>query len=246
MTGSLPVTLAKWIEWIALALLPVVAAAKAVGAQTKPATYLEILHSWAVSVYLPLIAGFSLLALLGKAGQAYLGSESKIRVKAILDGLDQACFGSFPDIDRYAYRVTLFKANKKRTKLSPYCRAGARYQRGIPAFKIDDNNPNNNEGLGAKAWFRRATVKVNDLPECPDPWVDSDAKCQDYARRALLPAKKASRLHVKSRSILATPVRDIGHKEWGVLVLDGRDPNTFDAAREATVGMFTTALGKVL
>jgi hypothetical protein len=214
VTGSPLVKIAKWIEWVALAALPILTAMRAAGPPTKPVTTLGSLYAGVVGAYLPLMIAFSVLALLGKVGQAYLGPESKIRVKAILDALDEACFAAVPANERYYNRVTLFKANRKKTKLGPYCRAGQRYQRRIPSFQINNDDESQNEGLGGQAWFRNATVTVNDLPVCPNKWSDDDAQCKEYARLALL--------------------------------TDSRVPGIFDAARETTVRIFTTALSKML
>ena len=205
-----------------------------------------MLYHDVVAAYVPLVAFFSLMALAGKGAQAFLGAESKSRVKAVLDALEEACFNTVPPGDRYYNRGTLFKAVWFGTRLKPYCRAGDRYQRGIQSFRIDNNDEDRNEGLAGQAWFRNATVIVNDLPACPNPWSNDDASCQAYAHRGLLTPQKAERLHVKSRSILATPVRNFKGSRWGVLVLDSRLPDTFGAEREALVTSFATALSKML
>lgn len=63
-----------------------------------------------VTAYVPFVALFSAVALAGKAGQTFLGAESKARVKAVLDALEEACFNTVPRGDRHYNRVTLFKA----------------------------------------------------------------------------------------------------------------------------------------
>ena len=115
-----------------------------------------------------------------------------------------------------------------------------------PSFKINNNDETKNEGLAGQAWFRNATASVGDLPECPNPWSDADARCQAYAKAGLLTAKKAGRLKVRSRSLLATPVRNFKGNQWGVLVLDSRLPNTFGPERQAAVTSFATVLSKML
>jgi hypothetical protein len=142
--------------------------------------------------------------------------------------------------------VTIYKAVWFSKWLKPYCRAGDRYQRSISWFKINNDDETRNEGLAGQAWFRNATVTVGDLPECPNPWSDSDARCQAYAQHGLLTPAKAGRLKVKSRSLLATPVRNFKGNQWGVLVLDSRVPDTFNAERQASVTSFATVLSKML
>jgi len=244
--GSRRLLVAKWAEWIGLGVLPILTAIRSVGAAANPSNLLEMLYRDVVGAYVPLVAIFSLLALAGKAAQALLSAESKTRVRAALDALEEACFNAVARGDRYYNRVTLFKAVRLGTKLKPYCRAGDRYQRGISSFGINNNDEGRNEGMAGQAWFRNATVIVNDLPTCPNPWSDNDPACQAYADRGLLTPQKAGRLNVKSRSILATPVRNFKGGQWGVLVLDSRLPDTFGPEREALVTSFATALSKML
>jgi hypothetical protein len=238
--------IAKWAEWIGLGLLPVLSAIKTVGAPVPPTTLLQMLYHEVVEAYVGLVFGASVLALAGKAGQAILGAESKARVKAVLNALEDSCFNTVAPGERYFNRVTIFKAVWFGTKLKAYCRAGDRYQRDISSFKISNDDEAKNEGLAGQAWFRNATVIVGDLPECPNPWTDANARCQDYAHRGLLTAKKAGQLKVKSRSILATPVRNFKGNQWGVLVLDSRQPDAFGAERQASVTSVATVLSKML
>lgn len=42
-----------------------------------------------------------------------------------------------------------------------------------------------------------------------------------------MPLSKTKRLNVKSRSIAATPIRNLDGKRWGVLVVDSRNPDDF-------------------
>src|SRR5437016_3049950 len=117
MPGSRRLLVAKWAEWIGLAMLPILTAIRSVGAPESPTSSLGMLYHDILQAYVPLVALFSIAALAGKAGQAFLGAESKIRVKAILDALEEACFNTVPRGERYYNRVTLFKASWMKTKL---------------------------------------------------------------------------------------------------------------------------------
>ena len=238
--GTVRLTIAKSAEWMALGSLPILTAVNATTPATNPSTALQMLHHDIVAQYVPLVAAMSILGVAGKAGQLFVGVENKRRVKAVLDALEEACFQDVPEGERYHNRITLFKANKRGTELKPYCRSGERYSRGITSFRIDDNDESRNEGIAGQAWFRRATVKA-ELPEPPNPWSDGDPACQDYARRGLLDARKAGSLHVRSCSILATPVRGFQSSQWGVLVLDSRVPESMTSPRETLARAFATA-----
>src|SRR5262249_29846868 len=149
-----------------------------------------------------------LLAFSSRAIQELINPESKVRMKAPLDAFFEAYFAGVPEGERYNNRITLFRANRSKDLLKPYCRSGTQYQRGIQSLKINSDKEDGNEGIAGQAWFRNATVSPPALPECPNPWSDEDPVCQDYANRGLLNNSKAARLHVKSRSLVATPVRD--------------------------------------
>ncbi len=167
-------------------------------------------------------------------------------MKATLDGFFEAYFADMTESERYDSRITLFRANRSKHLLKPYCRSGTQSQRGIQPLKIDSDHEEGNEGIAGQAWFRNVTVSPPPLPECPNPWSDQDVACQDYARHGVLSHSKAARLHVKSRSLVATPVRDCKGNQWGVLVLDSRTPDGIDPQKEPLVKAFAATLGKVL
>jgi hypothetical protein len=249
MPGSRRLLAFKLAEWIALALLPVVTAIKAAGPPEQPLNTLEMLQRDVISWYVAVVFALSMLALVGKAGQWYFGSENKLRVKAVLNTLDEGCFKDQPADERYYNRVTLFKANRRKTKLLPYCRAGDQYQRGIGPFAIHDNNQEANEGISGQAWFRAVTVTVNDLPVVPDrreEWSVANGACKEYARAGFLSHEKAARLRVKSRNILATPVRDFLGNKWGVLVMDCRNPGILNAQAKQLAESTARVLGQML
>jgi hypothetical protein len=236
---------AKVVEWLALTLIPVLSAvrAKYPTAPAPPRTLLEFIHGGFLDRFVTILAVLALIGILARIVQEYLSPESKVRAKAVLDYLLDAYFTGVPAAERYHNRVTLFKANRRKTRLAAYCRSGTQYQRGIQPLHINDDDENLNEGVAGQAWFRNATVSTT-LPECPNRWSDADPACLQYAREGRLPLKVAGRLHVKSRSVLATPVRDFGGRKWGVLVLDSRKPDAIDPTRSTLVESVAAALGK--
>lgn len=245
MPGARRLILFKVLEWIALGSIGVITAIKAVGAPASPADTLEMLQRDIVRRYVLWVAILNGVAIVGRLGQALLASESKARVKAVLTVLDEACFGNQPPAERHYNRVTLFKAGWRQKKLKPYARAGERYARSIPSFRIDNGDEAKNEGVIGQGWFRNMTVTMT-LPAAPATWTPEHPACREYARQALLPVAKAGKLRVKSRSLMATPLRNFKGDQWGVLVLDSRLPNAFDAAREEIVKSTAAALGKML
>lgn len=248
MKGQKRLLAAKVVEWLALALVPVLSAVRITYPESNgsPASFVQFLHRSFLESYVYILGTLGILGVVAKIAQEYLNPESKIRLKATLDAFFEAFFADAPESVRYTNRATLFKANSKRTELVPYCRSGTQYQKGIQSFQVNDNNEYANEGIAGQAWFRNTTVGVHNLSECPNPWTDTDQKCQKYAQEGLLPLSKAKGLHVKSRSILATPVRDFHGNQWGVLVLDSRKPNGVDPQKENLIKAFVATLGKML
>lgn len=245
--GTRRVLAARVAEWIALGLIPVLTAIRVQFGPTDPPRdltgfLLKALHEW----YAFSIFGLGTIGLLGKVLQEVLGAEAKGRIKAVLDTLDEACFHDVPEGERYENRVTLFKANWWTTKLKPYGRSGTVYQRGIQSLSIHDSDQDANEGVGGQAWFRNSTVAAYELPDCAVPCSNTEATCLEYARRGLLPIDKTRKVRVRSRSLLATPVRDFRGRKWGVLVLDSRKPDSFTADQEGLVRSFAGALGKMV
>ena len=248
MPGTRRLFLAKLLEWIALGLVAVVTAIRA--APMTPGWPFD-LQGRVVEHYVLLVWTLNALAVLGKVLQWLWNAESKHRIKAVLNVLHEVCFRDMPRDERFHNRVTLFKKKTSwwRPRLRSFCRAGENYQRGIPSFAVDDNDEGGNEGLCGQAWFRDATVVVNDLPEVPsqaEGWDKSDEGCARYVAAGFLSHAKSAGLRVKSRSILATPVRDFQGNKWGVLVVDSRSPGMIDDRRKDLAESIATALGKVL
>ena len=163
---------------------------------------------------------------------AFIGEESinwmsKAPSKSALDILRDALFKDMPPDEMFHNRATLFKANRRETKLKFFCRSGTQYQRRVQPFKISDDNEKENEGIAGLAWFKGATLNYANLPEVPPEWSDDDDECREYANAGHLPLDKAKKLNVKSRSIVATPIRNLDGERWGVLVIDSRNPNEF-------------------
>ena len=245
MSGRRRLLLSRFVEWSALAAIPVFSAVKAAGAPETIEHGWDLLRRDITEWYVTCVTVSSVLGVMGKLGQSWFGGESKIRLKAVLSAIDEACFQAVAPEERYLHRVTLFKANFSHTKLSAYCRAGDRYQHRISSFTINHNDERSNEGIIGQAWFRNATTaKV--LPPCPGEWSDDDPDCREYARQGLLPVKKAAKLNVKSRSVLAMPIRNLKGNKWGVLVLDSRQPDAFDTSRTSLVQSIALALGQMV
>jgi hypothetical protein len=250
MLGRTRLRIAKVSEVVVLAAIPIVSAVKAAYPQaaTPETNLLQHLHRVFLERYVWIVALLGAAGAIAKLTQELLNPESKIRLRSTLDTLLDAYFPDVPEDQRYHNRVTLFKASRGTDRLKPHCRSGTQYQRKIQSFAINDNDEGANEGIVGQAWFRNATVYATGLPECPEVWRDDDAACVAYAQRSLLPVTKAGRLHVKSRSYVATPVRDLKGSKWGVLVLDSRQAAGVDRdpTRDRLVRTYAAALGKML
>lgn len=245
--GGISLSLIKWAEWVALSLLPILTAVRTQYSRpTQPAGLGEFILLAIHDRYVLAVGILSVIVIIAKASEVLIGSAAKMRVKAVLDTLDQACFGEIPEGERYYNRITLFKAKWGKTLLKAYCRAGTQYQRGIQPFRIHDNQENQNEGVTGQAWFRNATVAVDHLPECKVPCSPTDPTCQEYARRGFIPLAKVRRVRVRSLSLVATPVRNLKGDKWGVLVVDMRKPEGLDPTKKTLVTSLAAALGKIL
>lgn len=213
---------------------------------SNPTGLLQFLLQALHDHYAVVVGVASAVGLLGKGAQELLRAEQRARLKAVLDSLHETCFKDAPQDERYEHRATLFRANRRQTKLLPYCRSGNKYQRGIQPLGIDESREEANVGIAGQAWFRNATLAAPELPACPVPCTDNDPRCQDYARQGYMPVGRVRKVRVRSRSLLATPVRAYNGREWGVLVLDSRKPDAFTPEQTGLVESFATALGKMV
>jgi hypothetical protein len=247
VSGSLRVLAAKVVERAVLALIPILTAIRlqfpaTAPAKTLPQFLLLSLHAhYAVVVGLLAVAG-----LVADIAKEVLSAERKGRIKAVVDGLEEALFRDVPDDERYENRVTLFRADWRQSTLKTYCRSGTIYQRRRPKLRIHDNDQARNEGVGGQAWFRNTTVAAEALPDCATPCVAGNPDCQTYGVRGFMTIARAAKLRVKSRSLLATPVRDLRGKKWGVLVIDTRKPDAFTALQRTLASAFASAIGKMV
>ena len=117
--------------------------------------------------------------------QKLLASQSKMKLKAALDSLRDGFFAEAPESERHHNRVTLFRPDRARRFLRPFCRSGTQYQRCNTSFAIDDNNEQANEGVAGRAWFSDATI-TKELPAVPNPWRDKNEDCFAYAEAGFL------------------------------------------------------------
>ena len=184
-------------------------------------TVLPLLDFKNTKIYI-LLAVVAVVAFLG---EEYINWISKAPYKSALDILRDALFKDMPSDEMFHHRATLFKANYGETKLKFFCRSGTQYQKKVQPFKINNDNEKENEGIAGQAWFKDATLNYANLPEIPSDWRDDDDRCEEYAKVGHLPLNKAKKLNVKSRSVVATPIRNLDGKRWGVLVIDSRNPN---------------------
>lgn len=210
-----------------------------------PVGVLASLHADLIAWYFWIVVGLSIAALVTKIALKVLRSESKIKIKAVLDALRDSYFEGAAGDERHHNRVTLFRPDRSQRKLKRYCRSGTQWQRSGTSFKISDDNEHANEGVAGQAWFSDATVSAQ-LPAPTNPWDDNHADCIAYAEAGYLLARKACDLNVKSRSILATPVRDTKGARWGILVLDSRTPNGLKADRQAHAELVATTIGSMI
>lgn len=198
------------------------------------------LHAEFLAWYVPIMLGLVMISTAAQALQHLLGSEAKDRVRGALDTLVRACFPEVAEEERYHNRATLFQA--RRGMLRGYARSGTAFQTGIPNFRIDDNNEATNVGVAGRAWFTNATAHAANLPE----WSADDAARKAYAVAGYLTVQQAAKLRVPSRSVFATPVRDLHGRRWGVLVVDARRPEPFTEGQQALIRTFAGALGTMV
>jgi hypothetical protein len=249
MRGRKRLVIARWIQWGAPALIAVFALIeKKWPVAASPSERIRDLLlkgflEWNFVGVLVLVG----LLLAAKAMEYYVeSSQADTRqLKGMVETLHAAYFNDIPPGERYQNRVTLFRANRQRTELGAVCRSGHLYPKGIQALAINENNEAGNEGVAGQAWVTDSTV-YRALPEVPEVWSDDDPVCQAYASDGLLPTPKAGKLHVKSRSLLATPVRSASGARWGVLCIDSRRPDGIDPAKEHLVTMIVGAISNVL
>ena len=245
MQGQTRQRIARLVEYSApVAITVITAVRQAYPTAASPSTrirdlILKFILDWNVLI----IAVLGLAIIVAKATQDWLTRSDITRLKSMIDSLHAAYFVGVPEVERYHNRVTLFKANRRRTALEAICRSGTQYPRGIQPLLVSDDAEAANEGVAGHAWFTNSTVCRTNLPDCASPCVDTNADCQLYAHEGLLPITKARNLHVRSRSLLATPVRDRAGNRWGVLVLDSRRPDGIDNAKEALVTSMAAAIG---
>jgi hypothetical protein len=248
MRGRKRVVVAKWVQRVGPALIAAFAVIeKKWPVAAYPSTRIrDILLSYFLGWNFIAVLVLVSLVLLAKAVEEFLEGSDTARLKTILDTLHATYFADFPANDRYQHRATLFKANRQNTLLEAVCRSGHLYPKGIQPLRISINDEAANEGVAGWAWVTDSTVYRTDLPEVPNPWSDGDPVCQQYAKDGLLPMQKAQKLRVKSRSVVATPVRRPDGAVWGVLVLDSRRPDGIDRTKEPIVSVFVRAISTVL
>jgi hypothetical protein len=110
---------AKICDWVSTALIGILSAIRGAfpNAPARPVGVLSSLHANLINGFVPIIVLLFLLAIGSKVAQELLGSQSKVRLKALLDALHSSYFADVPDTERYYSRVTLFKANPARDRL---------------------------------------------------------------------------------------------------------------------------------
>jgi hypothetical protein len=239
--------LAKCLDWGSVALLTILSTIRVAHptAPENPEGILDYLHVSLVRHYVAIILSLAILALVGKVAQEVLSSVSKVRVKAVLNALHDGLFVGIPEQERYHNRVTLFRANRKRDQLKPYCRSGTQYQRSQTFFYVSEDDERQNEGVAGLAWFRNATIFIDDVPESCSTWDDCE-RCRAYAEATYVPPELAAKMKVRARCFLALPVRSFDGAIWGVLVIDSRKPGGIDRSRDGVVELLNSALGKML
>jgi hypothetical protein len=231
-------------EWVLLASVPVLAGIRSV----NPATYEDPLK--AIIIFLanrPLSFLFwiSIAGIFFKfINQEVIGKyvQNRQEIKKILDSLHEIYFQSVPKEELFKHRTTLFKAyrsllTRRRNHLKIFERSGTAYLGSKTCFRIDDNREDINEGIAGRAWFINAKCTVNDLPEWPEmgsTGPQQNPTCFEYAKRGFVSIERAGQLTVKSRSFIATVVRNREGDRWGVLILDSRDPDGITDAPDRT------------
>lgn len=236
---------ARFIEYAAPVLIVIVnTLTKAYPVAAFPSTRLRDLLLKTLldfNVWIVVLLGGLIVA--AKGMQDYFSQADITRLKNMTDSVHASYFVGVPEGERYHNRVTVFKANRKRTMLTAVCRSGTQFPRGTQPLGISDDAEAANEGIAGWAWFTDSTATRLNLPECPTPCVAGDATCERYAREGRMPIEKARKLHVRSLSLLATPIRDRSGHRWGVLVLDSRRPDGIDATKEAIITSMAAAMG---
>lgn len=149
-------------------------------------------------------------------------------------------------------RITLFVCNEatpeKPKHLAIFARQGT-YPGSTTTWDVNEDHPDRCEGVAGKAWFHQTTQVVF----AARAWHDDDLEAQiAYTESQGITIEKASKLLVKSSTIVAGPVEVNGNKRWGVLVLDSLQPavvprdGTSLGRFKATFNHYSTTLGRVL
>ncbi len=237
---------ARWTKRIAAVLVTIFTVWRETHPSTAGARARDVLWSLYLEWHLAVIAVLAVASLVAEFVEERVRAGDRTKLRNMLDTLHAVSLAGVPENERHRNRVTLFKANRQQTLLEPFCRSGTQYQRRIQSFTISDDAEGDNEGIAGKAWCENATAVRTHLPDCPTPCQPGNDRCEQYATEGLLPIEKAARLNVRSRSILATPVRDSRGNRWGVLVLESRRPDGIDDAKMPLVTSMAAAIGQML
>jgi hypothetical protein len=148
-------------------------------------------------------------------------SQAQRAITRVLDGLRQEFFRVG---EEDTPRATLFLCKEAQPEaglgkhLCIYARAGV-YQESAHTWALDDNDITGCRGLAGHVWFVRATISRR--ATCDWPADGNPREREVYANNLGMTMAEAESLHVKSRTLVGTPI-EVNGARWGVLVLDCR------------------------
>ncbi len=125
------------------------------------------------------------------------------------------------------HRLTLYKANKRQTKLTIVARSGEATSGSATWWAIHRDEQNRCQGVAGMGWYLSALLVVPDRRAAALPDVagtPSERELADYAKRTYVTEQDVSKHRWRARSFAAMTIRD-GGRRWGVLVFDSVDPD---------------------
>ena len=181
----------------------------------------------------------------GEGGTSWLkAKESSLMtdaLNAILKEFREEVFGEAVGqhgdhrVTLFQYRSTCWRALWHRAKrptggwLVPVARPGHTSQRSQALFRAPDN-PGKLEGMAGKAWGANSkTFEVFDLPDLSEVGnAKKSSRVRDYASKSHVSERwvrrRIKKKRLLARSMMGFTVERPDGAEWGVLVLDSKEP----------------------
>lgn len=150
-------------------------------------------------------------------------------VEAILEDFRNKVFDDKDDDPLHHHRVTLFKKvtcsfRFRRWPFSgwliPVARSCHTTRRNASRFLAPDD-ADRAEGVAGNAWTRKKMFVVENLPDLSQE--SPEFQFNDYAEKSRISVSSVKKGLPRARSLCGFPIRVAG-AQWGVIVIDSRDP----------------------